>query len=382
MGDEREAREKYAEFLGEDASAVRLRLIKDLEALGAATRPPQHLVSSMRARLRERKIAGTDMSGDDSSRWGRSVNKDSEEIMRTEDRRHAQQAPSGWGRLVGLAAFSLVVAIIAVGLSTMLSRLDGGTRSAVRESRDAASVRRSVGAAPSDVDISPLLLGEGVLHIKGTISWQSYNGEITEQFETEFWYDRANGDARFHIKNVSGIKGYDLVCLRQGSTYTFYDVYSGALHTKTETADNTYAGPKPVEAMFHLEPTIIPNWGLIEPVGEEVVDGKKVIKFVVKADKRPILFVDKETRLPLKRLNLSWSSKDLQRKIHGNQVHEYPLIETVDRASLTGDFFSPAGLQHGPTPVPRAYPTIPGPTPGPNGPTPEISIGTESTPTR
>ena len=274
-----------------------------------------------------------------------------------------------------MAAFSVVVAIIAAGLSAMLPRLDGGTRSTVRESGDAASVRRSVGAAPSDVGISPLLSGEGVLHIKGIRSWRSYNGEMGERFETEFWYDRANGDARFRIKNVSGVEGYHLAYLRQGSAYTFYDVHSGAPHTKTETPEDTYAGPKPVEGMFRLEPTIIPNWGAIEPAGEEVVGGKRAIKFVAKADKRPILSIDKETRLPLRRLDLSWSSKDKQRKIRGEQVHEYPVIETVDRASLPADFFSPAGLRRGPTPVPRVYPTIPVLTPGPNPPEPEIPVG-------
>lgn len=279
-----------------------------------------------------------------------------------------EMGPRGrrWQRLAGLSAFVVVMTIIVVGLITTLSRTDDSAHTAPRDGNPPTRINHDTSAASkADAGISPLLTGTGVLHIEGVRLLESDNGEVTGGYETEFWYDRSNGDARFEIKGTSGQQWYNFIHLRQGQMFTYYNVYTGAKRTATETAADTFAGPKPVEAMFRLEPAVIPDWDFLEPAGDEIVGGKKVTKLVAKANKKPILYIDKETRLPLKRVDLSWSSKDYQKQIHGAQILNYPVIENIKRDTLSDDYFSPSSLDEGPTPVPQVEPTLTMPTPSP-----------------
>lgn len=117
MCESQHLREQYPDILEEVASPERVRLVADLHALSSADPPPALAAAMRRAVLEEpRAEVGKRPPGREDAVGSR------------ESRRRGRSGltalmPRGLSRAAGLALFTAIVAVIAVGLSVMLPRL-------------------------------------------------------------------------------------------------------------------------------------------------------------------------------------------------------------------------------------------------------------------
>ncbi len=335
MSDERHLREQYPDFLGEGATAERVRLVREIKAISAAIEPPPGLAASVRRVLQESaaeqpRETGTYQEGMSSlAQQG----QDSVRPSPISRRRLAWPQPVRQGVAVaGLAGFVLVVAVIAIGLAAVLPRMEPRQSSAPSTPVRVAPV--IAGTALPGASVSPLLSGSGVLHIKGTRELRTLQGEVTDRYSLEFWYDRSNGNARYHIRNVFGNEEHEHVLLREGQTYLMYQPSSRSAHTES---GSSVAMPNPVEVMFRLESELA-GWDNLVPVREETIGGRRAVGLGRKGSTQALLYIDKETRLPLRRDGMDWVREGKYYK--GASLFEYLTIETLNRESLPPDLFS------------------------------------------
>ncbi|MDP9381395.1 MAG: hypothetical protein M3Q29_14860 [Chloroflexota bacterium] len=261
--------------------------------------------------------------------------------------------------MAGLGAFAAVVLAIAVGLSAMLSRMGGGRVDIARVGDSAASAPQQARTAiREDESVSSLLSGTGVLHIKGTRSWRTEQGEVRKKLGVEFWYDRTTGNARLHFKTLISNPGYDWVMLWERQRYALYNPITGWRDVEVSTPDSPVpATPRPVDEMFRLG-SFLPGWDQLIPGGEEVIGGRRAIALENRETGRRVLYIDRENHLPLRR-DVAWSEGN--RTYQGLEVFDYPVIETVDKESLPADLFSVDALLAAPRPM-RVEPTLALPT--------------------
>jgi hypothetical protein len=380
LSDENYLRGKYPDLLGQDADPGQVRLIRDLETLSSADQPPEQVLASIRRTLlrevRSRAIRNRDAGEYDRGSDGR-TSGDWRGIVA--DRKNARTlwASNRATRAAGLGAFAVVVVAIVLGLSVMLSRMDRGTADVARGGDSAAGALQQAGTAiPEDEPASPLLSGTGVLHIEGTRSWRTERGEVRKRLAVEFWYDRATGNARLHLKTLLSDPGYDWVTLREGRRYALYNPVSGWRDVEVSTPDSPVpATPRPVDEMFRLG-SFLPGWERLIPAGEEQVGGRRAIALARRDTGERVLYIDRESRLPLRR-EVAWSEGG--RTYRGVETFEYPVIETVDKGSLPPGLFSVDAILSAPH-APTAEPTLPAPTPETGGVRPVEPAGTPLVP--
>jgi hypothetical protein len=323
MKDDRYPRTRYSDVLGEDPSPERVRLVEDIQALYSPQQPPQSVASSVRMAIREEA-----------------------EKLRTQETAHPARV---WPRplrrglgVAGFAGFALVVAAVALGLSAMLARMgsapdpDGSSKSG--DGYTGASIG-PVNTRPEGT-LSPLLSGSGVLHIKRTITARTVQGEVDFEMESELWYDRATGEARYQERDPWG--HIDRIMLHEGQTDSLYLARAGQVNTETIGVG---AVPLSVRAMFASQEQL--ERGELRQVGGVVVPSGQIAAVRKNAGARPVIsFVDTATGLTRKLQRMHWSGHD------GDWVYEYPVIETVDRSSLPEDFFSISSVRSLPTVTP------------------------------
>jgi hypothetical protein len=357
MKDDRYPRTRYSDVLGEDPSRERVRLVEDIQALYSPQQPPQSVASSVRMAIREEA-----------------------EKLRAQEAAHATRV---WPRPVrrslgvaGFAGFALLVAAVALGLSAMLSRMGPASSADTAATGNGGNAGAVAGSASTEgaPAISPLLSGSGVLHIKGTKVDQTNSGDVINRWTIEFWYDRATGDARYETKTILGSIPYSLILLRQGERYSMYSPVTGSVDSVSRAAGESVASmPKPVDIMFDLKMRLSQG-RMKRAVDVAVPQGQIAVTRLGDSPENPVAFLDQATGLPMKVINVHFRSAG--RSYEGKYLYEYPVIETLDRASLPRDLFDIYAL----TPVPPApteepvllmppgTQTVPGPTVVPDQP--------------
>jgi len=212
------------------------------------------------------------------------------------------------------------------------------------------------------VNVSPLFVGVGVLHIESVETVRSAQGQAVSRSSIEFWYDRRNGDVRFERQRVLGSAVTDLILLDDGNKFTRYIpvLREGGLgYSRTISADDSGI-PRPVEVMFQLKTQVVQHKAsstvnVTPPNGWVSIGSGPRIK---QGDW--IGYVDRVSGLTQRVDNL-----DVPRG--GKIKYEYDVVEIVMRSSLPQDFFNIESLpQLPPAPEPRTgpYPTeaLPFPT--------------------
>ncbi len=243
------------------------------------------------------------------------------------DRREPQQ-PHRASRVAELAAIVLVMGIISIGLSAVLPRM---------------VARPGPSAILGQAQISPLLSGPEALHIKATRVYLTAEGQEMERMPIEFWHN-PDGDARLEVKNATGTVLQ--VLIRNDNTYSQQDPIHNTVDNQTETASQVAALRKPVEEMFQYK--ILLDQGELEPIGEEVVNGKPALVLAEQVgSEAPIPFrayIDKEVSLTLRVVGIDYETMTGTPVASGTVVTEYALIERVDPNQLSADLFAiPSG---------------------------------------
>lgn len=336
MSDEQYLRDKYPDFLGDGASTERVRIIGDIKAMSSAYQPPAGLDASITRTLREgpavqashrKHVPGLRQHGRD----------EHEKVTRPGGRSllWLRALRRGMG-VAGLAGFVVVVGIIAVGLAVTFSRMQREPSPQDFTHVAATALAGIPAGAPvstplPEAAVSPLLKGGGVLHIKRTTTGRTDRGEEVFKVEDELWYDRATGDARYENRNVLDLSNSSIL-VHKGQTDTLYFPAKGALST-TEVPRGSVSGA--VESMFERK-VYLDRGVLVQAVGVAPPESQIAVRRPGEtADTTPATtYLDRATGLTREIRNVRWGGRD------GSLLYEYPVIETLDRASLLPDLFS------------------------------------------
>jgi hypothetical protein len=344
MKDDRYPRTRYSDVLGEDPGPERVRLVEDIQALYSPQRPPPSVASSVRMAIREEaEKLRTQETADATRVWLRPVRRSL--------------------GVAGFAGFALVVAAVAVGLAAMLSRMGPASSADTAATGNGGNASAVAGSASTETaaQLSPLLSGSGVLHIKGINSLLTAKGEAAYKWTIEFWYDRATGDARFEARNVLGRPGDDAILLYEGQTFGIYEQISG--YVRTFDQDGPSAISRPVEQMFNSR-VLLRKGRLVPAVGVAAPEGQMVAVEPGAGNRKYMAYLDKATGLT-HRVDPGSGAM--------STVITYSTIETLDRASLPRDLFDIHALPPAPTEepallMPSGTQIVPGPTVVPDQP--------------
>lgn len=366
MNDEQYLRQKYPDFLGEDASSEQVRLVRDYMTMASGIQPPPGLAASIKMTLNE----------SDTRQPRRARNHSKEAALQMNDEQQSPyRGPSNLRRIpfvqplrrglgiAGFASFALIVGAIAFVLSLTLSQMQPGTTPAAPAQAAATPTIGIPVAVPTRVDlpetaVSPLLKGAEVLHIKGMETFRTEQGEILTKHEMEFWYDRATGDARLERRNVLGVPSDQWILMHEGGRYLMYNRVTGMIDATTQA--NPSGMLTPVDQMFKYKASL-DNGTMKQATGVAAPEGRIAAVLATAGANPSVVFLDKATGLGLK------ASPYRRLRQNGELLYEYPVIETLGRASLSTDLFDMDALgveiRMRPTEVPPVPVDINWPTP-------------------
>ncbi|MEJ7653772.1 MAG: hypothetical protein WKH64_10770 [Chloroflexia bacterium] len=187
-------------------------------------------------------------------------------------------------------------------------------------------------------DVSPLLVGDGVLHIELSRTMRSPKGVELQLLNVEFWYDRSTGEARSQSKTVAGAPNGDRILLSDGKTSVNY---GGSGAAETIPPDGSRISP-PVDAMFPhkhqmLQYILQPAYGAAPRK-----DWMALRHTSPNYAKEWVAYVDAAT-------GLTQRVEYPKGAIPGSHMmYDYRVIETVERDTLSDDFFTVESLRPAP----------------------------------
>ncbi|MDP9380852.1 MAG: hypothetical protein M3Q29_12020 [Chloroflexota bacterium] len=251
---------------------------------------------------------------------------------------------------------SMVLILLMAVLAACSSQVGQANLAGAASQATPTSVPPSHGNLP-ETPASPLLSGTGVLHIQATQVLLTEKGEEVERYQLQFWFDRANGDARYEARDVSGTDRQ--ILLREGQTYSVYFPDREYVNSHTESPENGPAAmPKPVGEMFSEKMALdgsatarYPGTKLVA-VAEEAIDGKPALVAAPEVAADPAkdtsqvkfrAYIDKATGLTLKVIGVEYTTRD-RAGVNGTRLFQYDVIERMDRDVLPQDWFSVRAL--------------------------------------
>lgn len=379
MSDEQYLKETYTEFLDDDASPECVRLIRDIKTLSSADQLPQYLGESIRRNLLDSFNAPERHQQPHRSRSRRVASKRQGSGGRSRNNRWFFPSLKALDRVLrvgGMAAFIVVVGVTAIGLSMMLSQRILDTKSNPTDNQIMSELTpepvTSFGVS-SEASVSPLLSGQGVLHIRATEQRLTATGIEMETYPIEFWHDPAVSNARLDKRNAAGTEQQRLV--RERATYADIDPLQNKAYMMTESTSYPIAFLKPVDQMFRYK--IALDEGEMAAIGEEMVVGKLAIvatdkEVASEASPEVKVYIDKANGLTLKETGIDYETASGSAVQDGIIVTQYHVIERVSSSQLPGDLFSLPGAPPPDGPPDdggstEPQPPVPTPTPTPIG---------------
>jgi len=235
-----------------------------------------------------------------------------------------------------LSAAAVVVLALALGLPSLSDRTVPADPDTTQKS-----------AADAETPLSPLLLGTGVIHIKGTIMGRTSAGEESDQVIIEFWYDRDTGDALYHRREVGDTRPEDFYsAYEQGRGYSRVFRPNGIAQIYPENSVRSRA-LRPLVMMFErklyiLQGNLKTTDRVTAPSGQVALISKHRINAPLDKD-TSVTYLDKATNLPKCVTNTDLPTTRIggkEQHLTGDLRYEWSTIETVERSSLPRSLFA------------------------------------------